>query len=77
MVEEEYLVTAWDNVRKEAIVNFREEKTNLGSLRDSVLGKLTRQDETDRGLDLTRRDSRLLVVGGKLGSLGSNPLKDV
>ena len=70
-------MTAWDNVRKEAIVNFREEKTNLGSLRDSVLGKLTRQDETDRGLDLTRRDSRLLVVGGKLGSLGSNPLKDV
>ena len=38
---------------EEAIANFREEKTNLGSLRDSVLGKLARQDETDRGLDLT------------------------
>lgn len=30
-----------------------------------------------RGLDLSGRDGRLLVVGSKLGSLGGNPLEDV
>jgi hypothetical protein len=30
-----------------------------------------------RGLDLTRRDGRLLVVSSELASLGCNTLKDV
>jgi len=52
-------------------------KTNLGSLRNGMLGKLTRKDEADRSLNLTRGDSGLLVVSGKLGGLGRNTLKDV
>ena len=50
---------------------------SLGTLRDGVLGKLTGEDEADRGLDLSGRDGRLLVVGGKLGSLRSDTLEDV
>jgi len=42
-----------------------------------VLGKLTGENETDRGLDLARGDGRLLVVGSKLGGLGSNALEDI
>ena len=42
-----------------------------------MLGQLTRQDEADRGLDLTRGDGGLLVVGGKLGGLSGNALEDV
>lgn len=42
-----------------------------------MLGKLTGEDEADRGLDLSGRDGRLLVVGGKLGSLRSDTLEDV
>jgi hypothetical protein len=42
-----------------------------------VLGKLSGEDEADRGLDLTRRDGRLLVVGSELGGLGCDALKDV
>jgi hypothetical protein len=38
---------------------------SLGSFRDGVLGKLSRQQETDRGLDLSRSQSGLLVVSGK------------
>ena len=30
-----------------------------------------------RGLDLARRDGRLLVVGSKLGGLGGDALEDV
>ena len=42
----------------------------LGSLRDGVLGQLSGQEETDRGLDLARGDGGPLVdsLGG--GSLG-------
>jgi len=42
-----------------------------------VLGQLTGQDEADGGLDLSRRDGGLLVVGSKLGSLSGDSLKDV
>jgi hypothetical protein len=42
-----------------------------------VLGKLTREDKTNRGLDLSGRDGGLLVVGGKLGSLTSDALEDI
>lgn len=49
----------------------------LGALRNGVLGQLTGKDEADRGLDLSGRDGGLLVVGGKLGSLGGNALEDI
>jgi hypothetical protein len=49
----------------------------LGTLGDGVLGKLTREDEADRGLDLSGRDGGLLVVGGKLRGLGSDTLEDI
>lgn len=42
-----------------------------------MLGKLTGEDETDRGLDLSGRDGGLLVVGGKLRGLRSDALEDV
>lgn len=42
-----------------------------------MLGKLTGEDEADRGLDLSGRDGGLLVVGGKLGSLRSDTLENV
>ena len=47
-----------DDVR----VNTMQTRTRHGlrSLRDGVLGEFTRQDEADRGLDLARRDGRLL-----------------
>jgi hypothetical protein len=49
----------------------------LGTLRHGVLGQLTGEDEADGSLDLPGRDGGLLVVGGKLGGLGGNPLEDV
>ena len=49
----------------------------LGALRHGVLGKLTGEDEADRGLDLAGRDGGLLVVGGKLGGLSCDALEDV
>jgi len=42
-----------------------------------VLGKFTRQDESDRCLNLSGRDGGLLVVGSELGSFGGDALKDV
>lgn len=42
-----------------------------------MLGQLTGQDETDRGLDLARGDGGLLVVGSKLGSLRGDALEDI
>lgn len=42
-----------------------------------MLGKFTRKDESDRGLDLSRRDGRSVVVRSKLGSLSGNSLEDV
>ena len=49
----------------------------LGALGHGVLGKLTGEDEADRGLDLAGRDGGLLVVGGKLGGLSCDALEDV
>ena len=42
-----------------------------------MLGKLTRKNEADCGLDLSGGDSWLLVVTSQRGSLHSNLLKDV
>ena len=49
----------------------------LGSLRDGVFGEFSGEEEPDSGLDLTGGDGRLLVVVGKTGGLGSDPLEDV
>ena len=50
---------------------------SLGSLRHSVLGQLTREQETDSGLDFTAGDGGAVVVVGQTGGLSSNTLKDV
>lgn len=50
---------------------------SLGALRDGVLGQLTRQDQANRGLDLSGRDGRLLVVSGKLRGLRGDTLEDI
>jgi hypothetical protein len=50
---------------------------SLGTFGDGVLGKFTREDKTNSGLDLARRDGRTLVVSSQLGSFGSNTLKDI
>ena len=50
---------------------------SLGALRDSMLGKLSRQQEPHRGLDLTRGDGGPFVVVGKAAGLSSNALKEV
>lgn len=42
-----------------------------------MLGKLTGEDQADRGLDLSGRDGGLLVVGSQLGSLRSDALEDI
>lgn len=49
----------------------------LSALRHSVLGKLARQNQANRCLNLARRDGRLLVVRSQLGSFGSNALEDI
>ena len=50
---------------------------SLGSLRDCMFGKLTREKETHSSLDFARGDGGPLVVVGQTGSLSSNALKDV
>lgn len=42
-----------------------------------MLGQFSGQDESDRGLDLTGRDRRLLRVRGELGGFGGDALEDV
>ncbi len=42
-----------------------------------MLGQFSRQNETNRSLDLARRQGGSLVVGSKLGGLSGNTLKDV
>ena len=42
-----------------------------------MLGKLTREHQTDSSLNLSGRKSCLLVVCGKLSSLGGDTLEDV
>ena len=50
---------------------------SLGALRDGVLGELTREEEPDSSLDLTRGDGGPLVVVSKSAGLGSDSLKQV
>ena len=50
---------------------------SLGTLRDGVLGKLTREEEPDSSLDFTRGDGGPLVVVSQTGSLSSDSLKEV
>ncbi len=50
---------------------------SLGSLRDSMLGQLSGEEEMDSSLDFARCDGRPLVVVSELGSLSSNMLKNV
>ena len=49
----------------------------LGALRHGVLGQLTRQKQTDSGLDFSAGDGGPLVVVGQPGSLSSDSLEDV
>ena len=42
-----------------------------------MLGEFTGEDQSHRGLDLTRRDGGLLVVGSELGGFGCNTLEDI
>ena len=50
---------------------------SLGSFRDGMLSQLSREEKSDRRLDLPRGDGRPLVVVSKTGSFSSNPLKDI
>jgi hypothetical protein len=50
---------------------------SLGSLGDSVLGQLTRQDQADSSLDLTGGDSRLLCITSQLSGLSGDLVKHV
>ena len=50
---------------------------SLGSLRDSVLGKLSRKHKTNGGLDFSAGQSCLLVVSGKLSGFGGDTLEDI
>ena len=49
----------------------------LGSLRDGVLGELTRKHEADSSLDLSGGKSGLLVVSGKLSGFSGDTLEDI
>ena len=49
----------------------------LGAFADGVLGQFTGQKESDRGLDLTAGDGRLLIVVSQAGSFAGDTLKDI
>ena len=49
----------------------------LGSLRDGVLGQLSGEEKSHRGLDLPGGDGGPLVVVSKTGSLSSDSREDV
>lgn len=49
----------------------------FGAFADSVLGQLSRQEETDGCLDFPRCDGRLLVVEGEARSFSCDPFEDV
>ena len=55
----------------------RELGYGLGSLGNSVLGKLSWKHKTNGSLDLSARKSCLLVVGGKLSGFGGDTFKDI
>jgi hypothetical protein len=50
---------------------------SLGSLGNGVLGKLSRQHETDGSLNLLAAQSRLLANSGQTSSFGSDTIKDI
>ena len=50
---------------------------SLGSLRDSMLGQLSGQQEPDSSLDLPGGDGGPLVVVGELAGLSSNAAKQI
>ena len=50
---------------------------SLGALRDGVLGELTREDESDSGLDLAGRQGGLLGAASQLGGLLGDSLEDI
>ena len=50
---------------------------SLGSLGDSMLGQLTRQNKANSGLDLAGGDGGLLGIAGELSSLSGNLVKHV
>ena len=50
---------------------------SLGSLRDGVLGELTREEESDSSLDLARGDGGPLVVVSESAGLSSDPLEQI
>ncbi len=61
-----------------SLSNLRSELGNsLGTFRDGMLGKFSRKHKADGSLNLTRRQSRFLVVACQLASLGCNTFKDV
>ncbi|CAB4067763.1 unnamed protein product [Lepeophtheirus salmonis] len=50
---------------------------SLGAFRDSVLGQLSGEEETDSGLDFSGGDGGSLVVVSETRGLGGDSLKDV
>ena len=50
---------------------------SLGSLRDSMLGKLSREEEPHRGLDLTGGDGGPLVVVSETAGFSCNTLEEI
>ena len=50
---------------------------SLGTLGDGVLGKFSRKEKSDSGLDLTGGKGGLLVVSGKLGGFKGDSVEDI
>ena len=50
---------------------------SLGAFGHGVLGELTREDEADRGLDLTAGEGGLLVVAAQAAGFVGDALEDV
>ena len=50
---------------------------SFGTLGYSMLSKLTGEHQTYSSLNLSGRESRLLIVSGKLSSLGGDTLEDI
>ena len=50
---------------------------SLGTFRDSVLGKLTREEKPDSSLDFPGGDGGPLVVVSKTASFGSDALEEI
>ena len=70
-------IVLWRLEKEESVPGSLVLGNSLGSLRDSVLDKLTRKEELDCGLDLTGGDGGLLVAVSKTTGLGSDPLKQI